>query len=191
MLVLLPFRCFSCLCNVVPRWQGGALLFLLFAVACGNPKPKPKDFDKHLADCPKGAPTSLLSDKTAGMKAHSFVLHDAESVETVAFDDGTTLEVVQTGCEHIRQEFAFTEPSDEAANLTDARWCALAAKSLRTLSHRSAALEPIGLWATMLEAHLEDFKRGQPLELEPHHYLTVDGIQTGAKVETRIALSED
>ncbi len=133
-----------------------ASLVILFAVllACKNSEPK----------CRFGEPTPILSDKLPHVKLHEFEKKGGESVESVIFDNQVALEIAQSGCESIRQEFRFAAPGDRR-QVADSLWAKEAVRQLVFLSSLGPKQAPLRAWADALEKARPDMKLGEETSL--------------------------
>ena len=85
-------------------WALAGLLISAAAAGCGG-APGQDAF----ADCRYGAPEPIFHAQLPGVARHDFRLSQGQGWEYLAFTDGLELEVRQTGCDHIRQEFRFQQ----------------------------------------------------------------------------------
>ncbi len=150
-----------------------ASLGLLLASAACSPQGKPPR-------CPAGTPVPIASDTMAAVVQHQFERRGQESLEQIAWADGTTLELYQSGCDHIRQEFRFRLP-DVALPESQPALAALAARRFRKMSGMSPAWVPFGQWADALEDLAPQVRAGVPLALPGGIRLRVDAIESGSE----------
>lgn len=147
-----------------------AALSLLLGAACSH-EPQPQD-------CPAGMPVPIASDTMAAVVQHHFERRGQESFERIALSDGTSLELYQSGCRRIRQEFRFYLP---AATTPPPRetLAAMAARRFRKMAGLSPAWVPFGQWADALEDFAPYLQHPTPLALSGGISLRVDAIESG------------
>lgn len=114
--------------------------------------------------CPYGDPMPIFSEKLDHVKLHQFEKKDGESLESLIFDSGITLEIEQTGCEQIRQEFRFTALGDRR-NLADSLWAKEAVRQLVFLSSLGPKQAPLRTWADAIEKSRSEMKLGENFDL--------------------------
>ncbi len=76
----------------------GLLLLVIPFFACG-PSSKP---------CTYGSPTAIFNKELKGVLEHQFSVKGQDAQESIAFDNGLNLEVLQGGCNALKQEFRFS-----------------------------------------------------------------------------------
>ena len=81
-----------------------AIACLFVIIACGSNSNDP------FADCAQGRPVAIFSDSLEAVARHQFEIKDKIGMEQVAFKNGVALEVYQSGCDLVRQEFRFQLP---------------------------------------------------------------------------------
>jgi hypothetical protein len=129
-----------------------------------------------------------------GVAAHQFSLSATKSVERVAFDNGVALEIIQSGCSKISQQFVFglkgdfktTKGAENAVFWTD-----LAIQQFNTLAQTDSKLGGLGMWSQALNAVKADLKIQEPLQLEPHRFISLDRIVSEGGAMLIVTLSED
>jgi hypothetical protein len=85
-------------------WFIASLVLSATAAGCGG-APGQDAF----ADCRYGAPEPIFHAQLPAVARHDFRLSKGQGLEYIAFTDGLELEVLQTGCDHIQQEFRFRQ----------------------------------------------------------------------------------
>ncbi len=141
-----------------------AILFL----ACGNSTTDPWVNCKH----PK--PKAIFDNNNNVSKQH-FELKGMTGTETVLFRNDVELELIQSGCEDINQEFKFKvkgNHTDKSAEF----WIRESIKQFRFMSGLSPKLVHFGDWASAIEANAFKLKLGQETELAPNIYISIDKI---------------
>ncbi|RME34645.1 MAG: hypothetical protein D6794_10320 [Deltaproteobacteria bacterium] len=128
--------------------------------------------------CPAGTPMPIGSDTMAAVVAHHFERHGQESVEEFALVDGWRVELYQSGCDLIRQEFRFGAPDTVAARPAEELF-AVAAERFRKMAGLSPAWAPFSQWADAIESVATEARPGVPVELPGHIRLRVEDYHLG------------
>jgi hypothetical protein len=168
------------------------IFFCFAAMSCKN-KPNPADFDTDLTHCPQ-KPNAFFTPTMRGVKAHQFNLSATKSTERVAFENGTALEIIQSGCAKINQQFVFNLPGDfekESAAATAIFWTETAIEQFDTLAQLDPKLGGLAMWSQALSAVKADLKVQEPLQLEPHRFISLDRIVSEGGTLLVVTLSED
>jgi hypothetical protein len=83
-----------------------AIFLVLFLTSChSEPATKQQDYFR---DCLYSAPEPIFIKHLSAIKFHEFQLNRERGVEKVSFDNGLELEIIQTGCNQMKQEFRFS-----------------------------------------------------------------------------------
>ena len=135
-------------------------IIVLFAACNGK---NLKQYDNNLLQCPK-KPTAIFAPTMRTVTKHEFLLTKTESTERVKFDDGGALEIVQSGCEKVQQEFRFILPPDPPYS-TGEEWAQVVAGQFQKLSGIEPKLMGFMQWAEQINAQKERFKIGEPLQI--------------------------
>lgn len=125
--------------------------------------------------CKYGQPVAIFSEKLAKIKKQSFEVNGQKGVETVEFEDGKYLELFQSGCNEIRQEYRFTIQG-EHQDKPDAFWFAEAINHMSYIGQLDERYAVIGIWVGALERLSPEMTIGQFSEAEPSTFIMVDKI---------------
>lgn len=83
-----------------------AIFLVLFLISCHSEQTtKQQDYFR---DCLYSAPEPIFVKYLSDIKFHKFQLDREKGVEKVNFDNGLELEIIQTGCNQMKQEFRFS-----------------------------------------------------------------------------------
>ena len=128
-----------------------------------------------------------------GITKHEFSLAATKSVERVAFDNGSALEIIQSGCAKIKQQFVFNLPGDftQAGASTAVFWTDNAIQQFNTLAKLDPKLNGLAMWSSALNAVKAELKIQEPLELEPHRFISLDRIVSENSALLIVTLSEE
>jgi hypothetical protein len=168
------------------------LLFSYIVIqGCGS-KQNPSDFDTDLTHCPQ-KPSAFFAPTMQGVASHEFSLAATKSVERVAFDNGSALEIIQSGCAKIKQQFVFSLPGNfaQAEASTAVFWTENAIQQFNTLAKLDPKLNGLAMWSSALNAVKADLKIQEPLELEPHRFISLDRIVSESSALLIVTLSEE
>ena len=144
----------------------------LFMTACRSGGSK--------SDCPT-APSAIFSDGLEGVGTHDFMQNGAEGLEVVSFSNGVFLEIFQSGCDSLRQEFRFRLPSaepGEAAEEEPGFWLQEAQNQFRALGALGPDFLPFSQWADALATRQEQFRLAEPMQVETGFWMMVDKIES-------------
>lgn len=144
------------------------LSLLLMQVACNSAGKK--------GDCPT-TPNAIFSDDLEGVEMHDFMKTGAEGLEVVSFSNGVFLEIFQSGCDTLRQEFRFRLPGiieEEGQEF----WLKEAQNQFRALGALGPDFLPFIQWADALSSWQEQFRLAQPMEVESGFWMQVDKIDS-------------
>lgn len=131
--------------------------------------------DSQSGKCKFGDPTAMFSDTMVAVKKHHFEIKDKTGIELAAFKSGMMLEVEQSGCNDIHQQFTFILPGD-FSKTDDAFWKTLAVKNFRLLSDASPRLTGFNNWADAIERVLPQLKLAEPIEIDKGIQVRIDKI---------------
>lgn len=163
-----------------------SLLFcILFFLACnGTEQSTPtdnKNVTKENNSPPKGkckysTPVAIFSDAHEEIVKHSFELKSGQQgTEIVEFKDGNILELYQSGCNEIRQEYRFAIRGNFKGK-KDGFWFQEAINRLSYVGQLDEKYAAIGMWVGALEQMSEKMTIGQFTEAEPNTFIMVDRL---------------
>lgn len=147
-----------------------ALVCILVFCFCKSDKKKDKE-------CSLGSPTAIFLDKIPGIKNHNFKSKDQESKESLILPDDVTLEINQSGCEYVNQEFIFTYP-DEIK--TDSFVTIVDTVILRfnVLAKMHENLKAFSLWSNALIQARPYIHQGEELQLGDGVSIAIDKMNS-------------
>ncbi|MBK6621080.1 MAG: hypothetical protein IPH04_18410 [Saprospirales bacterium] len=127
-------------------------------------------------DCPT-TPTAIFSKDLEGVETHDFMQTGSEGLEIVSFRNGVFLEIFQSGCDSLRQEFRFRLPNAEEES-DPAYWLQEAQNQFRAFGSLGADYLAFSQYADALSAQQEDFRLAQPMEVVTGFWMQVDKIDS-------------
>lgn len=166
-------------------------LFVLFCIAllgfagCANEPPA----DELFTDCRYAAPKPIFHEGLESVARHHFQLEQGKAVESLSFDDGLQLQILQTGCDHIHQEFRFElDGGDTAA--PDNFWISEAAGQFYRLGQLGASYVVYLSLARALDERNGQFRLGESIELQAGFYAKVERQNSRGRQLLAVSLSE-
>ncbi|MBK7407603.1 MAG: hypothetical protein IPL49_14865 [Saprospirales bacterium] len=127
-------------------------------------------------DCPT-TPNAIFSEDLPGVDSHDFMQTGTEGLEIVGFHSGVFLEVFQSGCDSLRQEFRFRFPGPVEEENPEF-WFQEAQNQFRTLGSLGPTYGPFSQYADALALQEASFHLAQPMEVETGFWMQVDKIQS-------------
>ncbi len=140
---------------------------LLFLMDCGGNAPS--------SACKYGEPVPIFSSGPAQISSHNFEKKGQKAVEELLFADRTRLEIFQSGCNEIRQEFRFNLPPIES-DLPDSLWFNQATERMIFLGDLDEKYLSLSLTGGVIQQQKKEMQLGQFLEIDYDTYLMVDRI---------------
>lgn len=132
--------------------------------------------DSKTEKCKFGAPVAIFSKDLEKITAHQFSVKGQKGIETVSFENGTKLELIQTGCNELRQNFSFS--LDKELEGDEAFWIDQAEQQFRYLALLSNKYASYALWANIFDQGAHLIKLGETFEPEGNIFITLDHISS-------------
>lgn len=130
--------------------------------------------------CPFGAPQAIFAPDWAGISSHQFKLNGQTGTEQVTFRSGKVLEIVQSGCADIVQEWQMTLPSSSLTESPNPDWIQIAIDELAAISRLHPSLAALRPWPEALTAQKSDITLGAQHVLAPGFWIKVDHIASAS-----------
>jgi hypothetical protein len=161
-----------------------SLIFIAFS--CGNSETK---------TCKSGTPKAIFTDSMPTVKKQFFKLKQEKSgekvgVEMVAFENKLLLEVEQSGCNDIVQQFSFIMFGKFPEQSNDELWKALAIRHFRDLAKISPELTAFNGWADAIESVKKDLKLGEVTKVGEGFNVRIDRIVSTDKATLVVQFSQ-
>lgn len=123
--------------------------------------------------CRYGVPQALLPDKMEGMVKHDAKIEGQNGQERAKFADGSALEILQSGCDELHQEFRFLSavPLPDSLGLGS-----LAAAQFFQLAAKDERLAAFEQWAQMFQSVDSVAMPGQVLQVDKGMAIKMDKI---------------
>ncbi|HMR44217.1 MAG TPA: hypothetical protein PKC40_10305 [Saprospiraceae bacterium] len=137
--------------------------------------------------CKYGSPTPIFTPTTYSVSSHSFVAKGQESSEQIVFDNGIRLEIFQSGCNAIKQEFVYDLPAFPDA---EPDWIFIAAELLKKYGELGEQFAPLVFWGEEISKKKQEIKLGETTELQDGHFVKVERLRFPEKSVMTVTLSE-
>lgn len=111
-------------------------------------------------------------------------------IEMIAFDNKLVLEIEQSGCNDILQQFSFIMFGKFPADTNDEIWKVLAIRHFRDLAKISPQLTAFNGWADAIESVQKDMKLGEPIKLGEGFIARIDKILSEDKAVLVVRFSQ-
>ena len=139
--------------------------------------------------CKYGKPTAIFSDTMPTVAKHLFQVKDGVGVEMVVFTNKLLLEIEQSGCNDIHQQFSFIMFGNFNDTQNDDIWKRLAVKHFRDLANISPTLFAFNGWADAIESVKDKLKFSEPVDLEGKTQVRIDKILSTDKATLVVQFS--
>lgn len=120
---------------------------------------------------------------------HFFQIKDNVGIEMVVFNNKLLLEIEQSGCNDIHQQFSFVMFGKFKNIENDDVWKQLAIKHFRDLAQISPTLTAFNGWADAIESVKDKLKLSEPIEVEGKTQVRIDKILSEDKATLVVQFS--
>lgn len=139
--------------------------------SCGDSNEDP------FAKCRYGKPQAVFSSEVTQVQQHQFKVQGLEGIEEVKFANGMDLELIQSGCNEIKQTFNFRIPAQLEAQ-EEGFWIGMASEQLRYLSSLDPNYTDLQLWAQAIEAVASQLRLGEKMEVQPSFFVKINKVKS-------------
>ncbi len=139
--------------------------FLSLFYACKNNTTPSEAKSEGFKNCKYGAPTAIFVEPASDITYHTFALSKEVAVENITFKDGTLLDVEQSGCDFIQQQYTFTFKGD-FSKLSDAEWKQEAVDWFKKIGSFSQKYAPFSQWGEAMKNMPTENRLGEQYQLE-------------------------
>lgn len=150
---------------------------------------KKNEDSREMTECLFANPEALFGEDLGGVNSHHFVFDGVKSKEELSFNDGVSLVVVQSGCEHIKQEFRFSIPDKPLSRDPD-RWISMAAAQFRRIASFGPEYLVFQEWAEAISQRVDELSTGQTAELQPGFFVKIEPENNQKDAIFRVTLSD-
>lgn len=162
-----------------------AFLLIFSAFSCAD---SPKT-------CKVGAPQAIFKNGMPTVKKTYFEIKREASgenvgIEMVAFDNKLLLEIEQSGCTDILQQFTFIMFGKFPEQSDDEIWKTLAIRHFRDLAKIAPELTAFNGWADAIESVKKDMKLGDVMKVGDGFNVRIDKIVSADKATLVVRFSQ-
>lgn len=158
------------------------ITFLILLNACQSDS-------SRTGKCKYGNPTAIFADTMPTIAKHLFQIKDGVGIEMVVFSNKLLLEIEQSGCNDIHQQFSFIMFGKFKETNDDTVWKLLAIKHFRDLANISPSLFAFNGWADAIESVKDKLKLSEPMDLEGKTQVRIDKILSADKATLVVQFS--
>jgi len=134
------------------------LLCTLLFFACGN--------EKSAAEkCKFGEPSAIFDNSNPEIETAIFEKKNGKGIETVQFKNQMGLELTQSGCQELVQDFAFRLPMTNP-DADGQFWIEQGAQLMRYLGNLDPNLVQFSEWANVIKQAQSEMKLGEAKEIK-------------------------
>jgi hypothetical protein len=141
------------------------------------------------AECRYGAPEPIFQANLPAVARHHFQLLKGQGIERLAFKDGLELEVLQSGCEYIEQEFRFRKEGQFQKAPADF-WIDEAARIFNRLGNLGPEYLSYYSLSQAIDEQAGRINLAQDIELQPGFFLKIEPVSVGDETTLVVRLSE-
>jgi hypothetical protein len=163
-----------------------AFLSLFMVFSCANSETK---------TCKSSLPRAIFTNSMPTVKKHYFELKKEKTgenvgVEMVAFENKLLLEIEQSGCNDILQQFSFIMFGKFPEQSDDEIWKTLAIRHFRDLAKISPELTAFNGWADAIESVKKDLKLGEVTKVGEGFNVRIDKLLSADKATLVVRFSQ-
>jgi len=138
--------------------------------------------------CKYGKPQAIFEETFTKVDSQRWEIKGMDGIEQVWFENGMQLELLQQGCDKVKQTFHFKLPGTFAP---DENWILLAASQFQYLSAISERHFELGIWGQAITQDSESLFLGEKISLQPGYSIKIDKISGSDFAVLMVELSED
>ena len=138
-------------------------------------------------ECRFGEPTAIFNQDNPALLSTNFRKEGRTGIETVQFKNKLSLELTQSGCQEIIQDFAFMLPMTNP-DADGQFWIKQGEQLMRFLGNTDPSLVQFSEWANMIAQSGEEMKLGQAKEIQTGYFVTIDKITGNAETIIKVTL---
>ncbi len=160
------------------------ILYIVFALTFFACNDKKEDQNKKpFSQCKCGKPEPIFKDGSSDVIVNrNFTMTQESALENVSFKDGTELQIVQSGCNEIIQEFSFFYQKDESKGSPEF-WKNKAIAEFEKIGTLNTRYQPFTSWANAIKLAAPNMKLGEATELEKDFFITIDKVNNGKDIQ--------
>ena len=128
------------------------------------------------AKCKYGKPKPIFEGSYAKIDSQKWEIKGMDGIEQVWFENGMELELLQQGCDKVKQTFHFKLPGTFQQ---DENWILLSASQFQYLSAISERHFELGIWGQAIQQNDNSLSLGEKITLQPGYSIKIDKISGG------------
>ena len=137
--------------------------------------------------CRFGEPTAIFNTNNTAISSTDFKIQGRTGIENVKFKNQLSLELTQSGCQEIIQDFAFSLPMTNPE--ADGQfWIKQGEQLMRFMGNTDPSLMQFSEWANMIAQASKEMKLGQAKEIQTGYFVTVDKIAGNEETIIKVTL---
>lgn len=141
------------------------------------------------ADCLYEAPTAIFSDQLPAIRQHRFKISSAKGIEHVVFDTGLELDIHQSGCELMQQNFFFKV--EDGIQLDDHEQCIhQASEYFYFLGTLDEEFLPLYEWGRLIQKYAQRMSLNAPFEVFPGFAVTIKQYKKRNDILLEVVLAQ-
>ena len=137
--------------------------------------------------CKYGEPVPIFGKEMPGVASHSFEAKGQDANEKVSLERGMQIEILQSGCDAIRQEFRFLIDEEEQEGENPVEKCGAIFISLSGMDPDLAGLAN---WGNVILEYSDQLKLGETTQVSEGFFIKIDRIRQGDQTLLIAILSE-
>jgi hypothetical protein len=140
-------------------------------------------------NCRAGVPTPIFSDSIKGVRKHNFIRKGQSGIEIVILGDNSMIEIVQSGCDEILQQYTHTRKVN-MMNAPDSFFVNAAILEFSGYAQLDPKLAPFGEFANAIQNIKPSIKLAEPANLGEGYMVTIDRILSPNSTSLLISISK-
>lgn len=159
------------------------LVFLLLVCACGE---TPKASENTFEECLYEQPEAIFSSSVPTVVNHEFIMNGRVGVERIVFESGLQIDIHQSGCDELQQNFFFYLDKSLSATATITQ----AAEYFYDLGTLDEAYLPLYEWGDLINKHAAAISLEQSYVVYPGFYVTIKQYKKKSNHLLEVVLSQ-
>lgn len=155
------------------------LLLLLVTVLLFSCKGNKENTDNSnpFANCKCGSPLPIFKDNLPNViDGRNFAITNKQGIENVFFKDGVELQIIQSGCDDLTQEFTFKYRDRKIAAYSNAEWIQHGATQFLKIGGFAPRYASFQQWGEAIEKFKDKMVLGESMEMERGFFMKIDKV---------------
>lgn len=146
------------------------------------------DSSDPFSKCKYGKPKPVFEGNFAKIDSQKWEIKGMVGIEQVWFENGMQLELLQQGCDKVKQTFHFRLPGNFSQ---EENWVLLSASQFQYLSSISEGHFELSVWGQAIQQQSKGLFLGEKIMLQPGFSVKIDKVAGGGFAVLIVELSED